>query len=405
MAVDTPARIAILGAGPIGLEAALYARFLGYEVTLYERGRVAEHVLRWGHVRMFTPWQWNVSPLGVAALRAQHPGWQPPADDLLITGRQWAEAYLLPLAASDLLADSIQTDAQVVALARRGLLKGDPVDQEERGERDLVVSVRNVRGGERIDKADVVIDATGTYGRPNPLGPSGLPAIGQELLAGEIESGLPDIAGAQRERYAGRSVLVVGAGHSAATNVLALAALEPPAHVTWVTRKPPDEGPMGPVALVPGDTLPERDCLARSANALARSDGGAVRHWPSTWVKRIERADGIFRVQLIGEHKQEIEVERIIANVGHRPDHALSAELHMAWCESTDAPRNLAANPGGGPERLLNPEPDYYVLGAKSSGRRSSFLFSDGLRQIRDLFAIIGDRANLDLYGTLNRPG
>jgi thioredoxin reductase len=405
MSVDTPARIAILGAGPIGLEAALYARYLGYEVMLYERGRIAEHVLHWGHVRMFTPWQMNVSPLGIAALRAQHPDWQPPADDLLITGRQWAESYLLPLATSDLLADNIQTETQVVGLARRGLLKGDTADLEERGERDLLVSVRDVQGVERIDKADVVIDATGTYGRPNFLGPGGLPVIGQALLAGEIESGLPDIAGADRERYAGRSVLVVGAGHSAATNVLALAALEPPAHVTWVTCKPPDEGPMGPVELVPEDPLPERDCLARSANALARADDGVVRHWPGTWVKRIERADEGFRVQLIGEHKQEIEVERIIANVGYRPDHTLSAELHMAWCESSDAPRNLASTPSDEPERLLQPEPDYYVLGAKSSGRRSSFLFSDGLRQIRDLFTIIGDRAELDLYRTMAGQG
>ena len=150
MAVDTPARIAVLGAGPIGLEAALYAPFLGYEVMLYQRGRVAEHVLHWGHVRMFTPWQMNVSPLGVAALRAQHPNWQPPADDLLITGRQWAESYLLPLAASDLLADNIQTETQVVALARRGLLKGDAVDLE--GGKRRLACVRAQCTGRRTDR-------------------------------------------------------------------------------------------------------------------------------------------------------------------------------------------------------------------------------------------------------------
>src|SRR5690349_7681471 len=103
MAVDTPARIAILGAGPVGLEAALYARFLGYDVDLYERGRVAEHLQQWGHVCLFTPWSANVSPLGVQALAAQDPNWRPAADDALLTGRELVERYYLPLAQSDLI--------------------------------------------------------------------------------------------------------------------------------------------------------------------------------------------------------------------------------------------------------------------------------------------------------------
>ena len=78
MAIDTPARIAILGAGPIGLEAALYAHYLGYDVDVYERGRVADSVRAWGHVRMFSPLAMNCSLLGLAALKAQDQAWQPP---------------------------------------------------------------------------------------------------------------------------------------------------------------------------------------------------------------------------------------------------------------------------------------------------------------------------------------
>jgi thioredoxin reductase len=403
MAVDTPAHIAVLGAGPVGLEAALYARFLGYDVTLYERAAIAEHVLRWGHARMFTPWQMNVSPLGLAALRTQHPDWHPPADDALLTGRQWAEAYLLPLAASDLLADSLQLQTDVLGLARRGLLKGDAAGDEERGEHELLVMVRDAQGHERIDKADVVIDATGTYRQPNPLGRGGLPALGERQVSEPIEYFLPDIAGEGRARYAGRSVLVAGAGHSAAANVLALAGLEPPPTIFWVTRRAPEADAAGPVRLIPSDRLPERDRVARAANALAAGGDGALTHWPGTWVKRVEWSAGMYHVQLVGDHKQEIEVERIIASVGYRPDHALAAELQMAWCSTTGAPRNLAASAGGGPERLLNPEPDYYVLGAKSGGRGSQLFVADGLRQIRDLFTIIGDRAGLDLYGSLSK--
>jgi hypothetical protein len=54
---------------------------------------------------------------------------------------------------------------------------------------------------------------------------------------------------------------------------------------------------------------------------------------------------------------------------------------------------------------MVLPEPNFYVLGAKSYGRDSRFLLSDGHDQIRRVFAIIGDRAKLDLYRSMtNRP-
>ena len=55
------------------------------------------------------------------------------------------------------------------------------------------------------------------------------------------------------------------------------------------------------------------------------------------------------------------------------------------------------------PETVLLREPNFYVLGAKSFGRRDNFLFADGLEQIRVLFSVIGDRAELDLYANLRR--
>ena len=98
MAFDTPARIAIIGAGPIGLEAALYARYLGYDVDLYERGYVCESVRQWGHVKLFTPFRHLASTLGLAALAAHDPGFLSPPSDELLTGHEWLEHYLLPLA-------------------------------------------------------------------------------------------------------------------------------------------------------------------------------------------------------------------------------------------------------------------------------------------------------------------
>src|SRR3569623_184257 len=132
MAVDTPARIAILGAGPIGLETALYARYLGYDVDLYEQGRAVEHLLRWGHVRLFTPWRMNVSPLGQAALSAQDDSWRPRDDDAVLSARDLAEAYFIPLANSDLLVDHLHLGVKVLAVGREGLLKTDVVEEDVR---------------------------------------------------------------------------------------------------------------------------------------------------------------------------------------------------------------------------------------------------------------------------------
>jgi len=128
MAIDMPARIAVLGAGPIGLEAALYARYLGYAVDIYERGVVAEHVRRWGHVRMFSPFGANRSPLGLAALAAQDSAWRPPGDDQFLTGREFTDRYLALLAQSDLLIDGLHERCEVLAISRDGLLKGELVD-------------------------------------------------------------------------------------------------------------------------------------------------------------------------------------------------------------------------------------------------------------------------------------
>src|SRR5687767_14535437 len=94
---DSP-RIAILGAGPIGLEAALYARQLKLPFTIYEQGRIGEHVWRWGHVKLFSPFSMNVTALGRKAISAVDMDHDFPADDACISGREHVERYLLPLA-------------------------------------------------------------------------------------------------------------------------------------------------------------------------------------------------------------------------------------------------------------------------------------------------------------------
>ena len=421
MAVDTPARIAILGAGPIGLEAALYARFLGYDVDIYERGRVAENLLRWGHVRLFSPFGMNRSTLGLAALSAQADDWQPPPDDALLTGREIAERYYIPLAHSDLLVDNLHENTRVVALGREGLLKHEHIGEDDvRIDAPFRILLRSKTDGtERLAEADVVIDATGTYGNHNWLGESGIPAIGETASAADIEYGLPDVLGTARQRYAHKHTLVIGCGYSAATTIVALEELarqSPYTQITWITRRA-NSSAASPIALIESDKLLERDQLARSANRFAGDDCDHVTHWPETVVDAIQR-DGIesgFTVRLKGRHAGEIHVDNLVANVGYRPDKSIHTELQVHSCYATDGPMKLAAALMGhpsadclepldaGPQALLNPEPDFYILGSKSYGRDSRFLISAGLQQIRDLFTIIGDRDDLDLYSAMAR--
>jgi len=414
MAVDTPARIAILGAGPIGLEAALYARFLGYDVDIYERGRVGEHLRRWGHVRMFSPFGLNASPLGIAALKAQEPSWQPPRADELLAGHEFLERYLLPLAASDLIEDNLRLRTEVLAVAKTDSLKGELFKQEERGDEDFRLLLRDATGAERYAEADVVIDATGAYGQTNWIGPAGLPALGERAVRDQLDVGLPDILGGDRARFAEKHVAVIGAGYSAATNVIALAELVkryPATRVTWLTRS--SGAGEGPIRRFANDPLAERDRVASAANALATT--GAVAWLPESSVHAIARDgnEGPWTLRIEGSHPRELVVDRVLANVGFRPQRGIYRELHVHECYATDGPIKLAAKlleqPSadcltqcpGGPETLFTSEPNFYILGAKSYGRKSNFLLQHGIRQIRELFTIIGDRASLDLYKTV----
>ncbi|MEO8497488.1 MAG: hypothetical protein ABI614_20650 [Planctomycetota bacterium] len=414
MAVDTPARIAILGAGPIGIEAALYARFLGYDVDIYERGNVADNILRWGHVRMFSPFGMNRSTLGLAALRAQDESYVPPGDDELLTGLEYADRYVMRLSQTDLLADHLKLGIEVVGVGRPEMLKGDEIGTEDRADSDFRILCQDSAGAEFVATAEVVIDTTGVFGNPNWAGEGGLPAIGEISLRDRIEYDVPDVLGSARTQYADRKTLVIGAGYSAATTVVALAKLAehaPATQFTWLVLQSTDAGPIRPIA---SDRLPQRAALATEANRLATGASPNVSFKPRTNLVsvRYNETVGKFLVELSGEHSGRDEFDAIVANVGCRPDASLYQELQVHQCYATEGPMKLAAAIQGsssedclaqtahGPQSLTNPEPDFYILGAKSYGRNSNFLVSIGLEQIRDLFTIIGDRADLDLYKT-----
>lgn len=396
MAIDTPARIAIIGAGPIGIETALYARFLGYDVDLFERGRIAEHVRQRAGVRWYTPWNANVSPLGLAALSGQDPDWRPLADDTLATGEELVARYWQPLAESDLVVDHLHLHTEVTCLARTHLIKQELLDDPARGDEDFLILTRNRDGQEKLFTADAVIDCSGVLGNHRWAGQGGMPAVGEALLSAEIEYGVID----PREstiaaKYTGKRVLLIGGGHTAATNSLVLGSLSPRPQVSWMTRREPLASSHGPIDRVANDPLVERDRVAQQANGLVNDPQSGFTHWPGTQLASIARTEsGGYHCELVGDHAGAIEVDQIVASVGSRPDSRLTSELQVQFDRATEGLPNVATD-------VLTTEPNFYIIGTKSFGRDPRFTVSEGLRQIRQVFAIIGDRENLDLYRTI----
>jgi cation diffusion facilitator CzcD-associated flavoprotein CzcO len=386
-------RLAILGAGPVGLEAALAAAERGWSFTVFEAAdTVAGHVRDWGHVRLFTPWDMNVSARARAAL-----GGDAPAGDALPTGHELADRVLDPLAALPQIAPHVQTGTRVRAVGRQGLLKHEAIGSPERTRQPFRLLVADAEG-ERVEHADAVLDCTGTYGNPNALGDGGIPAPGEAAHAARIDRRLPVFAD-DPERWAGRTILLTGAGHSAQTAARALADFArdaPGTQVVWAVRatEPTWFG-------VDDDPLPERDALTRSSRELAAGQSGAVDVRLGRVTEAL-RADGDrIAVTLRNGADEDVVVDRVVGLTGGVGDFTLYRQLQVHECYATAGPMKLAAallgasggdclaQPATGPDTLTNPEPGFFLLGAKSYGRNSQFLLRTGWAQVDDVMGLL----------------
>jgi hypothetical protein len=400
-------RIALLGAGPVGLEAALYAAVLKLPFTVFERGRVGEHLHQWGHVRLFSPFGMNSTPLGRSRLRAEQPRADLPGDADILTGREHLAAYLEPLARSALLREQVRTETAVLHVGRKGFLKEDSPGDGRRGRQPFRLFLRK-GGRESVEEADVVLDCTGTYGRPRWLGEGGIPALGELSARPHIAGGLEDVLGERRSVYADRTTLVVGGGYSAASTVCALAALGERHPATWVIWLARGAGTQ-PIRRLVNDPLKERDQLAVRANMLAtRGDANVEFHAPVA-VEAVEcaGADRGFTVRgVCGGRPAAWQADRLIANVGSTPDTELYRELQVqedcAWLGPPGVAAALSGqagpvglSPPQGADALRHPEPNFFILGAKSYGRNSSFLLRTGFEQVREVFSAIVNNPEL----------
>jgi thioredoxin reductase len=393
--------VVVVGAGPAGLAAAAELAERGLAPLVLERGEQAgAAVAQWHHVRLFSRWAELVAP---AARRLLEPrGWQHPDAEGYPTGAEWAELYLRPLAAA--LGERVRFSAEVVGVARRGR---DRVVDAGREDEPLTVHVRTADGREERITAQAVIDASGTWTSPNPLGGDGLPAIGEGAAADRIAYQVPNLTDAAvAARYAGRHVVVAGSGHSALTALVAFAGLaeqHPATRITWLLRR-------GAVGAVFGggeaDQLPARGALGLRAKAAV--EAGHVSVVTGFRTETVEH-DGAGRLVLVSSEGQRLDaVDEVVVLAGFRPDLSWLSEVRLALDATLQAPVALAPliDPNvhscgtvypHGVKELAHPEPGMFLAGMKSYGRAPTFLAMTGYEQVRSIAAALaGDRESAE---------
>ena len=382
-------RVAVIGAGPIGLEAALKASQAGLDTVVHERGRLAASVRDWGHVKLFSPFGLNSSARGREAVGAGVPG-----NEALLTGDEFVAGYLEPLATIVAESAEIHERSSVVAVSRESTWKHHLVGRRAEAADRFRLLVETPEG-ETTDVADVVLDCSGTWGNHRWIGAGGMPCPGERALLGQEDYRIPNLEGADRERFEDQHTVVIGSGHSAATSVVALAGLAKQfssTRVTWLTLSA-GATPLKPVV---DDPLPARAELVATANRLAMDEGSAIDWSPGCLVLGIDGQPERLSVMVDDPHRGRriIRAGRVLGHVGFRPDRSLYEELQIHECYATAGPMRLAASLLGetsddcldqaspGMNTLQSPEPDFYIVGSKSYGRDARFLIRIGIEQI-----------------------
>jgi hypothetical protein len=429
--------VVVIGAGPVGLAAAAHLAERGFQPLVLEAGDgPGAAIARWGHVRLFSPWRYDVDAaalrlLAAGAGAAANP-WTEPSPDALPTGAELVEQYLEPLAEAlvDRAGAQVRYGTQVLAVTRDGADRSRSLGRERM---PYLVRLATDRGADgpagrtstvEEVRALAVIDASGTFDQPNPLGVSGLPALGEEESAGFLAGALPDVLGRDRERFAGRHTLVVGMGHSAANTLLSLVQLAEEddagqkTRITWAIRGG------SPRRLYGGgtdDELPARGLLGtRLADAV---EAGRVELLTRVVIDRLEPISGETdgesgtgkTVRVLGTARRDGEdgaldltVHNIAAATGFRPDLTMLREVRLDLDPVVEAPRQIASLidpnfhscgtvPAHGEAQLTHPDAGFYLVGMKSYGRAPTFLLATGYEQVRSIAAALaGDRAAAD---------
>ncbi|TLP78950.1 FAD-dependent oxidoreductase [Nesterenkonia sphaerica] len=384
--------VVVIGAGPVGLAAAAHLMERGLEPQVVEAGgHAGAAIASWGHIKLFSPWRFNLDAACVRLLSAE--GWSPPRPTGLPTGTELVEEYLRPLAQTAQLKDRIRYRTRVTGISR-----GDRDKTHHAARQGAPYTVRVEAGGATADlRARAVIDASGTWAQPNPMGPAGLPALGEQdaSVVRHLLGPLPDVLGAARSRVTGRRILVVGAGHSATNTLLNLAALkrtDSATEILWAVRGTNLERSFGGGER---DELPARGALGQRLRRLVAA--GHIRVMTAASVQRLQATppEGVTVEFTDG---RSVRVSAVAAATGFRPDLAMLRELRLDLDPGVEAPSGLAplidpefhtcgTVPAHGVEVLAHPEDGFFLAGMKSYGRAPTFLLATGYGQVRSIAA------------------
>lgn len=393
--------IVVIGAGPVGLAAAAHLTERGIVPLVLESGPAAGSAVReWGHVRLFSTWSELIDPAAEKLLAPT--GWTAPDSTAYPSGADWAELYLQPLA--DLLGDKVSYGTTVTGVSRLGR---DRIVDADREQQPFTVRVSLTDGTERRILARAVIDASGTWTTPSPIGADGLPALGEHTAVAHISYRIPDVKDPSvRARYAGRRTAVIGSGASAFTALASLADVakdEPGTHTAWILRRGISGSTFGGGT---ADQLPARGALGLAAKAAVdNGHADAVTGFRTETIESTE--DG--RLVLTSEDGRRLDpVDEVIVLTGLRPDLSFLSEVRLRLDERLQAPVGLAPliDPNQhscgtvyphGHRELSHPEPGIYLVGMKSYGRAPTFLAMTGYEQVRSVVAALaGDSEAAD---------
>ncbi|QKX52827.1 NAD(P)-binding domain-containing protein (plasmid) [Planococcus glaciei] len=384
--------IVIIGAGPVGLATAAHLAKAGEKFRVLEAGTsIGHHVSQWGHVRLFSPWQYNIDK--VARELLEQSGWEAPSDEELPTGKELVDQYLMKLAELPAIQPFIQLHTRVLGISRKGQ---DKMKTAGRGNLPFVLYLEeNGETTQRIE-AKAIIDATGTWGQPNSLSAGGITTKNEEKLSQHIYYGIPDVQGKDRERFTGKQIAVVGGGHSAINTILELAEL-PDSKITWILRKNNVEDAYGGEA---NDALQARGELGSRIHQLV--DSGQVDVYTPYRIYDVNRNGETLTLE--GEWKEanhSIEgFDEVIVNTGSQPDFSFLREVRLSIDPATESVDALAplidpnlhscgtVRPHGERE-LRQPEKNFYIVGMKSYGRAPTFLMATGYEQVRSVVAYL----------------
>ena len=402
--------VAVIGAGPVGLAAAAHLEDRGIPFLVFEAGpTIASNILSWKHIRVFSPWKYNIDKAARKLL--EESGWVGPDDEALPTGGELLDQYFKPFYELPVIRRNTLLNAKVVSIGRKNVDK-----VKTSGRENLPFAIQVLQDNElKQFEAQAVIDATGTWNSPNPIGSGGVFAPGEVENRDSIFYGIPDIIGQHAARYRNKSVLVVGSGHSSINAILELDKLKakyPDTEINWVLRKKNIRDVYGGQE---DDALEARGALGIKIEELVENDRVNV-YTPFQIQQIIRKDEKLTVVGFQGDLRFTLPpADEIISNTGSRPDFSFIREIRLAIDPSLESVSEIAelidpnihscgtVRPHGEKE-LRHPEKNFYIAGSKSYGRAPTFLMATGYEQVRSIVAAIDGDMEAALNVELELP-